>query len=287
MAAHIGVRQARTSGQHLNKRNLLLKIPLLVLLVSFAAGCLERVPRVKVSSEDLLRSNVASQEGDIAFSRKDFYAALIKYLEATRLNPNNALVYNRLGITYSQLRFYPDAIQAFRRSMKLNSKYSYSVNNLGSVYFAQKQLKKAEKYFKKAISMKPDEASFHMNLGSLYFEKKKVDQAMAEWRKGMALDPESLSKNAAVNLSSSSRSKEKDYFIARIYAAAGNAAKAIEHLKQAIEEGFTDIELVQTQPDFDPIRNDEQFIAFLKDASIVIKLRANESTPAETPFPKR
>lgn len=271
----------RTSGQHLNKKNLRLQISLLVLVASFAAGCLGKTARVKVSNEDLIRSNAASQEGDIAFTRKDFYAALIKYLAASRLNPNNALIYNRVGITYSQLRYYPEAIQAFKRSMELNSKYSYSVNNLGSVYFAQKQLKKAEKCFKKAISMKPDEASFHMNLGSLYFERKKTDLAMAEWRKGMALDPESLSKNAAVNLGSSSHSKEKEYFIARICASAGNVAQTIEHLKQAIEDGFTDIESIQTQPDFDPIRNDEQFIEFLKDASILIKLRADQSEPAE------
>jgi len=283
MAAHIGVPEVRISGQHLNKKNLLRKIPLLILMVSFAAACTGKAVRVKVSNEDLIKSAAATQEGDIAFSRKDFYAALIKYLEASRLNPNNSLIYNRLGITYSQLRYYPEAVQAFKRSMELNSKYSYSVNNLGSVYYAQKDLKKAEKCFKKAISMKPDEASFHMNLGSLYFEKKKTVQAMVEWRKGMALDPDSLSRNSAVNLGSSSISKEKNYFLARIYASAGNATKATELLKQAIEDGFTDIDSIQTQHDFDPIRNDEQFVEFLKNATILIKLRANESKPADPP----
>lgn len=286
MAAHIGFPPVRISGPHMQNKNLLLKIPLLILLASFVAGC-GRVARVKVSNEDLLRSNTVSQEGDIAFSRKDFYAALIKYLDAGRLNPNNAFIYNRLGITYSQLRYYPEALQAFKRSIELNSKYSYSINNLGSVYFAQKDLKKAEKYFKKALSMKPDEASFHMNLGSLYFEKKKTAQAMAEWRKGMALDPNSMSRNSAVNLGTSRLSKEKNYFIARIYASSGDVTQAIERLKQALEDGFTDIDSIQTQPDFDPIRKDERFIEFVKNASILIKLRANEATPAESPSPKR
>jgi tetratricopeptide (TPR) repeat protein len=287
MAAHIGVPLVRISCRHRNDKILLVSILLLVLMAACVAGCLAKVPRVKVSNEDLLRSNVASQEGDAAFSRKDYYAALIKYLDACRLNPNNALLYNRLGIAYSQLRFYPDAIQSFRRSLELNSKYAYSVNNLGSVYFAQKQLKKAEKYFKKAIVMKPDEASFHMNLGSLYFEKKKTANAMAEWRKGMALDPQSLLKNAAVNLGASSHSKEKEYFIARVYAAAGNVGMTIEHLKQAIEDGFTDIQSIEKQPDFDLIRNDEQFAAFLKDASVLLKLRADQATPSDPPFRKR
>jgi tetratricopeptide (TPR) repeat protein len=285
MAAHIGVPAVRTSGQHLNQKNPLLRISFLFLMLSFAAGCGGKVARVKVSNEDLLRSNMASQQGDIAFSRKDFYSALIKYLDASRLNPNNEFIYNRLGITYSQLRYYEEAAQAFRRSMQLNSKYAYSVNNLGSVYFAQKQLKKAEKCFKKALRMKPDEASFHMNLGSLYFERKKTAQAMAEWRKGMALDPDSLSRNSAVNLGASSASKEKNYYIARIYASAGDAARAIEHLKQAIEDGFTDVDSIQTQPDFDPIRNDEKFIEFLKDAYLLIKLRARDAADRSDPRP--
>ena len=287
MVAHNGGPQVRIWGRDLQIKKLLLKLPLLFLLASSMCGCPGRVARVKVSNEDLLRANTASQEGDVAFSRKDYYAALIKYLEASRLNPNNALIFNRLGITYSQLRYYPEATQAFRISIELNSKYAFSINNLGSVYFAQRQLKKAEKYFKKALSLKPDEASFHMNLGSLYFEKNKVPQAMAEWRKGMALDPSSLSRSSAVNLGSNKLSKEKNFFIARIYAAAGDATHAIEHLKQAIEDGFTAIDLIEKQPDFDPIRQDEQFVEFVKNASILVKLRAKEEPLPPSPFPKR
>jgi tetratricopeptide (TPR) repeat protein len=281
MATHIGVPEVRTSGQYLRK-TLILKLAVVILL-AFAASCTGKAVRVKVSNEDLIRSNEASQEADIAFNRKDFYTALIKYLEAVRLNPNNEFLYNRMGITYSQLRYYSEAVEAFKRSIQLNSKYAYAVNNLGSVYFAQKQLKKAEKCFKKAIGMKVDEASFYMNLGSLYFERKKTVQAMALWRKGMAMDPNTLSKNAAVNLATSSPSKERNYLIARIYASAGDTAKAIEHLKQAITDGFTDIDAIATQPDFDPIRKDEQFVEFMKNASVLVRLRSETGGLNEKP----
>jgi hypothetical protein len=110
---------------------------------------------------------------------------------------------------------------------------------------------------------------------------------MAEWRKGMALDPDSLSRSSAVNLGSSKLSKEKNYFIARIYASVGNVTQAIEHLKQAIEDGFTDVDSIETEADFDPIRQDERFIEFVKNASVLIRLRANEAPPRESPFPKR
>ncbi len=263
---------------HLRREHLcILWICLLVVLSSIcSSGCARRVIRVPVSDEDLLKANQASREGDVAFNRKDYYAALIKYLEANRLNPNSEYISNRLGITYSQLQYYEYAAAAFQRSIDLNPKYAYSVNNLGSVRFAQKDLKKAEKHFKKAIKLKADEASFHMNLGALYFERKKYEKAMTEWQKGLALDPDILIKSDAISLSIAGGTDslmERSYFMARLYASAGNVLKAIESLQQALLDGFSDIEAIQKQPDFDPIRQDERFIEFMKDAPLLIKPR--------------
>src|SRR5262249_21785391 len=137
-----------------------------VLLVSvLLAGCRPAVVRTPVPSEKILSANEAAREADIAFARRDFYAALIKYLEATRSNPNSEYIYNKLGITYSQLQYYPEATNAFERAIALNSKYAYPYNNLGSVYFATSDKAKAERCFRKAISLNPDVASFHVNLG--------------------------------------------------------------------------------------------------------------------------
>ena len=144
-------------------------------------GCRKEV-QVKVTDKDILRANEASKLGDAAFSRKDFYAALVKYLESVQLNPTNAYVYNMLGITYSQLRYFERAADAFSHSIKLNPKYPYPYNNMGSIFLAQSSLKKAERYFRKAIGLKGDEASFHLNMGSLYLEKKR---RIRLWRSGI------------------------------------------------------------------------------------------------------
>ena len=253
-------------------------------------GYSSKKPQVSVSKEDVARANEALNDGDIAFSRKDYYAALIKYLEAVRINPKSEYLYNRLGIAYSQLKIYGEAISAFRQSIKLNPKYPYAYNNIGSVYFAQRNLRKAENFFKKAVSLKEEEASFHMNLGSLYLEKKKKDKAMAEWHKSLSLDPDIFSKRSAASLSSSGGSLvERYYFLARILAASGNVESAIENLKLAITNGFTDIDSIGKQHDFDPVRNDERFIDFMQNAALLIKLQSKVGLPAgESPgFPPR
>jgi tetratricopeptide (TPR) repeat protein len=260
----------------------ILEIALIFFAVfSLLSGCRKAV-RVQVTPEDILKATTASEEGDVAFSRKDYYAALIKYLESSQFNPNNEYLYNRLGIAYSQLKYYPEASSAFTRSIELNPKYPFSYNNLGSVYFAQKNLKKAEKYFKKAISLKPDEASFHMNMGSLYLERKKYEKGMAEWRKGLALNPNVLRSNSVSLMGASSSTAERRYFMARLMASSGEVDLAIDNLKQAITEGFNDIELIQKEADFDRIRNDKRFVEFMENAGVLIKLRSKVGLPEDS-----
>jgi tetratricopeptide (TPR) repeat protein len=243
-------------------------------LIGIAVGCRPAMVRVTVSSEDIVHANSIAAEGDIAFARKDYYAALIKYLEASRLNPNNEYICNKLGITYSRLHFYPQAITAFDRSIGLNPKFSYSYNNMGSVYFADNNKRKAEMYFRKAISLKNDEASFHVNLGTLLFESKQFEKGLQELRKGLALDPDIMKKSEGASLVAAIPQKntaEKNYFMARFYASMGNVERAVENLQLALTNGFTNLEALRTEKDFDPIRQHEKFIAFMKYAAQVLK----------------
>ncbi len=117
-------------------------------------------------------------------------------------------------------------------------------------------------------------ASFHINLGTLYFEKKKYDKGMAEWRKGLAIDPGIMSKSEGISLAASGRhvnTGEKNYFMARLYASQGDVDHAVESLKQALAAGFTNIDAIRNERDFDPIRQQEKFLDFMKTAEIVGK----------------
>lgn len=246
-----------------------------LLLSLLPAGCLQpKVVLVEVPAEDILRANEVSQEGDLAFARRDYYAALIKFLEASRLNPNSYAIMNKLGIAYSQLKYYSDAGTAFQRAIALNPKFAYAYNNLGTVYFATDDRSKAEKLFKKAIALKEDVASFHINLGTLYFERGRYEKGMAELRRGLILDPGIGGRGEGMALApspSKGSSNEKSYFMARVYASMGDVDRAVESLKQALSAGFTDIDAIRKEPDFDKIRQDTKFIAFMQQATLITR----------------
>jgi tetratricopeptide (TPR) repeat protein len=268
--------EARTAKRYLH-RKIFSSGLLLVFIFIFSIDSFQKEVRVVVTPEDVVKANAIAATGDAAFERKEFYAALIKYLEAYRLNPNSEFLCNRLGIAYSQLNLYGEAIQIFRRAIALNKKYAFPFNNLGSVYFAQGNYKQAEKYFKKAISLNGMEASFHLNLGSLYLERKKRDKAMEEWRKSFALDPDVFARRSIANLSTSGISLMERYvFLARIMAASGDLEAAIENLKLAFNNGLTNTGEIDKHPDFDVIRNDPRFVKFMQDVAIWLKYQPKD-----------
>jgi tetratricopeptide (TPR) repeat protein len=247
-------------------------LPILLAIQFLATGCPPPVVRVPVPPEDVIKANQVAGEADIAFAKKDYYAALIKYLESGRLNPNSEFIFNKIGISYSQLKYYSDAVFAFNRAIALGPKYPFAYNNLGTVYFARDDKRNAEKYFKKAIGVNPNIASFHINLGTLYVEKRQLEKGLAEWRKGLAIDPSVLRRSEAINLAAASgnpNSPEKMYIMARILASIGDIEHSIESLKKALENGFTNIGAIRTEKDFDPIRQDERFKKFMEGAALL------------------
>ena len=225
-----------------------------------------------VSQENLARKR-REPEGDLAFARRDFYAALIKYLEASRLNPNSQYISNKLGIAYSQLKYYTEATGAFQRAIALDRKFAFAYNNLGTVYFALDDKKSAERYFRKAVSLQDNVASFHINLGTLLLRRANSRRAWRSCARGWSSIPgfSGRAERKPAGLSSRSNTTERSYFMARVYASMGDVDRAVDNLQQALNSGFTDIDAIRREPDFDKIRQETRFVAFMQQATLITK----------------
>lgn len=247
----------------------------LILFFMGTAGLAGQTPRAKnfvPNASYLATANQRLGEGDILMARKEHYPALMKYLEASRLNPDSEIIFNKLGIVYSQLALNKEAVQALNRAITINKRYSYAYNNLGSVYFATRELGKAEKNFKKAIRLNSRIASFHYNLGAVYFEKKKFKNGEQEYRKALELDRGIFSREDTINLKApaeSLKNPERFYYLARIYAFLNNVDKTIECLKSASDLHYKVVENVDKDVAFDTLRNDKRFVDFIEDLRLL------------------
>src|SRR5579862_6873303 len=80
--------------------------------------------------------------GDIMMARKMFRDAIDFYKPEAE---KNAVIANKTGIAYHQLRDLKNAAKYYRRAVKLNPKYPEAINNLGTVYYAEKSYGRAIK----------------------------------------------------------------------------------------------------------------------------------------------
>ncbi len=211
------------------------------------------------------------READIFLARGEYYPALIKYLEASKLEPKNAVIFNKLGIVYSQLQLHKEALSALNKSIALDKKYAYSYNNLGSLYFSMKDLKHAEKNFKRALKLNSKIASFHLNLGTTFFEKKEYKKGLEEYRKALGLDSEIFTRSNLLNLKAPSETLNnpvRNYTLARIYASLNDVERAIKYLQLAFEHGGKVLDLVANEKDFDPMRDNPLFVEFLEELRV-------------------
>jgi len=62
------------------------------------------------------------------------------YERAIKLDPNDALAYNNLGVAYDEQKKYAEAISSYKEAIKIYPEYALARNNL---LLAKRELKKS------------------------------------------------------------------------------------------------------------------------------------------------
>jgi tetratricopeptide (TPR) repeat protein len=180
------------------------------------------------------------KRGDIYMARKMYREAIEQY----KLCPQTAVVLNKSGIARHQLADLGGAKKFYERAIRKNPRYSEAVNNLGTVYYATKSYRKAVAQYKKALEISPNSASVYGNLGTAHFARKQYKEAAESYQKAIALDPEVFEHRSSYGELLQERNVEErakfHYYLAKTFAQAGNAERAIQYMRKSIEEGFKD-----------------------------------------------
>jgi tetratricopeptide (TPR) repeat protein len=198
--------------------------------------------------------------GDIFMAHKRYREAIEVYQQAPADSP---IIANKLGIAYHQLVEINTAKRYYERALKLNPRYAEALNNLGTVYYSRKNFRRAIKFYKQALLVNPKSASIYSNLGTAYFGRKKYEDAVEAYQTALALDPEVFEHRSTQGVLLQERNVEErakyHYYLAKLYAKTGNADRALQYVRKALEEGFKDRAKLKEDPEFAGIRDTPEF----------------------------
>jgi len=201
--------------------------------------------------------------GDQLRVEKNFLDAVDYYEAALKKSPNNAALFNKMGICQLMLQRYKDAKKSFERSIKADRNHADAYNNLGVIYYQAKNYGKAIKQYEKAIAIRDDAASYFSNRGAAYFGKRQFDKAALDYSKAMQIDPDIFERTSRSGVMAQLPSPEDraryDYVLAKLYAKQGEADRSLHYLKKAMEEGYKDIKDVYKDNEFTELRKDPRF----------------------------
>jgi tetratricopeptide (TPR) repeat protein len=120
----------------------------------------------------------------------------IPFLEMlTKSTPDSVQILYNLGVAYSELAQYDEAIIRLKRAVKLDPKHAHSWTAIGVAYQRMGEHEKALEPMEKAVDAEPTDGYARRNLGALMMGLGKFEEALAHLRvarKALPQDPQTL-----------------------------------------------------------------------------------------------
>lgn len=91
--------------------------------------------------------------GSLCYHTKDYENALKLYQACVAIDPNFAIAYYNLGLTYKALGRNFKAIDAYQNAIQLNPNYPWSYQNLGVLLFKKGEIEDSVKAFQQAYNL--------------------------------------------------------------------------------------------------------------------------------------
>ncbi|MGB8856872.1 MAG: tetratricopeptide repeat protein [Burkholderiales bacterium] len=148
-------------------------------------------------------AEAAFRLGELAYGEINYTAAYQYYLEAVRLQPENALYLNMAGRITFDMGHYQEALPFFVKGLDIREKslgpehpnVATSINNLAALYDAQGDYAKAEPLHQRALTIRemalgpehPDVAASLINLAALYKSRDQYAKAEPMYQRALAI----------------------------------------------------------------------------------------------------
>jgi len=214
-----------------------------------AATPIVRIPPPPPSPEDL---------GDSLAMHQRYQAAIAAYQKA----PQTAVVWNKMGIAYQMMFNVRDAERCYRQSLKLNPHNAQVINNLATNYDSQKGYSAAERLYHKALKIDPQSAIVYKNLGTNLLAQHKYNRGWEAYQRALAIDPQIFEDHGSPQVQNPASIAERgamNYYMALGCVRMGQTECALQYLRMALDEGFTNPKKVASDVAFAGLRDNPDF----------------------------
>lgn len=193
-------------------------------------------------------------QASVYMLHKQYAEAALIYREMLKKAPNDASLWNYLGIAYHQQSMLGEALKCYEKASKYDKANGDSWNNIGTVYYQEKKYPKAIRAYKKAIDVDTNNAVFYSNIGMAYLDHKQFPEAMTAFQEALQIDPgvfDHTGRSGTVLQDRSVSDHGLFYFLlAKSFASRGNTERCAYYLKKARDENYADIAKAKTDPVF-------------------------------------
>jgi len=199
------------------------------------------------------------QLGDSMLAQKRYQAAIEAYRQVTA---GSADTWNKMGISYQMMFNLDEASRCYEHSLKLNPRNARVLNNLASVYDAQKDLSGAEHYYRKALRLEPKAPMILRNLGTNLLAQHKYKRGWELYQAALAIDPNIFGESGSPRVDNPASIQERgamNFYMAKGCIRAGQNDRAIEYLRMALNEGYTNPKKIQADGEFAVLRGNPAF----------------------------
>jgi tetratricopeptide (TPR) repeat protein len=195
------------------------------------------------------------QLGDTLLAHQRYQAAIEAYRKGPR---DSANLWNKMGIAYQLMFNLDEATRCYEKSLKIDPKNSVVLNNLGTIYDSQKLYPSAEKMYHKALKYDNKSALIYKNLGTNLLTQHKYKKGWEDYQAALALDPEVFQHSASPRVENPASVEDRgamNYYMAKGCVRAGMNDQAIEYLRMALNEGFTNPKKIMADSEFAGLRD--------------------------------
>ncbi|MDR3451871.1 MAG: tetratricopeptide repeat protein [Rhodoferax sp.] len=188
--------------------------------------------------------------GDSMMAHRRYQAAIEAYKQVQK---PSAEVWNKMGIAYQMLFNLQDATRCYETSLKMDPKSVNVLNNIGTIYDSFKQYGKAVKMYRKALKIDPKSALVLKNLGTDLMAQHKYEKGWEVYKSALAVDPQIFDRSNGPRVENPSSVQDRgamNYYMAKGCVRAGKNDRAIEYLRSALNEGFTNPRKIANDQEF-------------------------------------